>query len=82
MKLRGFTVRVKVENGLRFVENRRRRRILRSKGQEVKRERKLHNEKVHVLCCSPDIVKKSESKVTCSMYGEIRNTYRFLAGEA
>lgn len=49
---------------MRVVENRKWRRILRSKRQEVTRgERKLHNKELHILCYSPDIVTKSESKM-------------------
>jgi hypothetical protein len=51
-KLRVFTVNE--EHGLRVVENRRWRRILRSKRLEVRRgERKLRNEKLHIFLLFP-----------------------------
>jgi hypothetical protein len=72
-KRRAFTV--KDDHGVKVVENTKRRSILKSKRQEVTRgERKLQNGKLHILCCSPDILTEIESKMTCSRDGEIRNT--------
>jgi len=76
-----------IEGGrrLRVFENTLLRRIFGPKGDEVTREwRKLHNEELDVLYCSPNIVRVMKSK---RMEGEDhvarmgRNVYRVLVGK-
>jgi hypothetical protein len=47
--------------------------------------RKLHNQELSDLYCSPDIIgviqiKKNEIGRACSMYGEMGGVYRILVG--
>jgi hypothetical protein len=50
------------EHRLRVFENRHSRRIFGLKGVEVRREwRKLHNEELHILYPSPNIIKQIKS---------------------
>ena len=65
-------------------ENRVLSRILGPKRDKVIGEwRKLHNEELNDLYCSPNLVRiiKIEIGGACSMYGERRGVYRVLVGE-
>jgi hypothetical protein len=62
------------------------RRTFGPKRDEITREwRKLHNEELNDLYCSPSIAQviKIENKMggACSAYGEGRGTYRVLVGK-
>jgi len=75
------------ERGLKVFENRVLRRIFGPKRDEVTgEERKLHNEELNDLYCSPNIVRVIKSgkmrwagHVTCM--GEGRGVYRVLVGK-
>jgi hypothetical protein len=43
--------------------------------------RKMHNEELPNLHCSPSIMRIIEMGRTCSMHGEKRNSYRILVGK-
>jgi hypothetical protein len=72
---------------LRVFECRVLRRIFRPKRDEVTREwRKLHNEELHDLYCSPHIIRVIESSIMrwaghVGRMGEKRGTYRVLVGK-
>jgi hypothetical protein len=68
-------------------ENRVLRRIFGPKRDEVTRDwRKLHNEKLHNLYSSPDIIRMIKSRGMrweehVARMGETRNAYRILVGK-
>jgi hypothetical protein len=78
---------LRVERRLRALENRVRRRIFGPKGDEVTGEwRKLHNEELNDLNCSPNIVQvikmdKNETGGACSEYGEEERRIQGFGGE-
>jgi hypothetical protein len=51
----------------------------------TRKRRKLHNEELNDLCCSPKIVRAIKSRRrmggACSTYGERRGVYRVLLGK-
>jgi hypothetical protein len=68
---------------VRVTENRVLRRIFGPKRDEVTGGwRKLHNEKLHNLYSSPNIIQVKEDAMSraCSTNGEKRNAYRILVG--
>jgi hypothetical protein len=75
---------VNEEHRLRVFENRVLTRIFGPKRDEVTGEcRKMHNEELHILCSSPNIIRQIKSRrmrwaghVACM--GEERNVYRVL----
>jgi hypothetical protein len=74
------------EHRLRVFENRVLRRIFGPKKDEVMGEWKLHNEELHNLYSSPDIIRQVKSRqmrwaghVTCM--GEERKVYKVLVGK-
>jgi hypothetical protein len=75
------------DNRLKIFENRVLRRIFGPKGKEVTREwRKFHNEELHILYSSPNIIRQIKSKRMrwaghVERMGEDRNVYRFLMGK-
>jgi hypothetical protein len=75
------------ENRLRVFDNRVLRRIFGPKRDEVTGEwRKLHNEELHILYCSPNIIRQIKSRrmswVGCVAHmGEERNFYRVSMGK-
>jgi hypothetical protein len=75
------------EHRLRVFENRVLRRILRLKRDEVTGEwRKLHNEELHDLYSSPNIIRIIKSRRSrwaghVARMGEKRNAYRLLVGK-
>jgi hypothetical protein len=75
------------EHGLRVFENRVLRGIFGPKRDEVTGEwRKLHNEELHNLYSSPDIIRQIKSRRKkwaghVARMGEGRNVYRVLVGE-
>jgi hypothetical protein len=75
------------EHRLRVFENRVLRRIFGPKRDEVTGEwRKLHNEELHNLHSSPDIIRQIKSRRTrwaghVARTGEGRNVYRVLVGK-
>jgi hypothetical protein len=75
------------EHRLRVSESRVLRRIFGPKGEEGRSWRKLHNDELHSLYSSPNIVRVIKSRrmrwvghVTC--VGEGRGVYRVLVGKA
>jgi hypothetical protein len=80
-----FTLRE--EHRLRVFENRVLRRIFGPKKDEVTGEwRKLHNEELHNLYSSPDIIRQVKSRQMrwaghIARMGEERNVYRVLMGK-
>ena len=72
---------------LRVFENRVLRRIFGPKRDEVTGEwRKLHNEELNDLCCSPNIIQVIKSRRIrwaghVARRGERRDTYRVLVGK-
>jgi hypothetical protein len=75
------------ENRLRAFENRFLRRIFGLKRDEVTGEwKKLHNEELHILYTSPDIIRQIKSRRMrwsghVARMGEERNVYRALMGK-
>jgi hypothetical protein len=82
-----WSVTLRKEHRLRVFENRVLRRIFGPKRVEVTGERrKLHNEELHILYSSPNIIRQIKSRrmrwagyVACM--GEERNVYRVLMGK-
>jgi hypothetical protein len=77
---------VREERRLRVFEDRVLRRIFGPKRDEVTEEwRKLHNEELHDMCSSPNIVRVIKSRMSWAGYiaqmGEERGVYRVLIGE-
>jgi hypothetical protein len=76
-----------VEHRLRVFENRVLRRIFGSKGDEVTGGwRKLHNEELHNLYSSPNVIRMTKSRRMrwaehVARMGEKRNAYRILVGK-
>jgi hypothetical protein len=78
---------LKEEHGVRVFENRVLRRIFRPRRDEVTGDgRKLHNEELHNLYCSPNIIRMIKSR-RMRWAGHIarmeapRNAYRILVGK-
>jgi hypothetical protein len=77
-----------IEHRLRVFENRVLRRIFGPKKDEVTGEwRKLHNEKLHNLYSSPDIIRQVKSRRVrwvghVARMGEERKVYKVLVGKA
>jgi hypothetical protein len=75
------------EHRLRVFENRVLRRIFGPKRDEVTGEwRKLHNQELHNLYSSPNIIRMIKSRMMrwaehVACMGEKRNTYRILVGK-
>jgi hypothetical protein len=71
------------EHRLRFFENRMLRKILGPKREEDGSWRKLHNNELHNLYSSPNIVREDEVGGTCGTHGrgEGRDVYRVLIGK-
>ena len=82
-----WSVTLREECRLRVFENRVLRRIFDPKRDEVRGEwRKLHNEELNDLHCSPDIVrvikiKKNEMGGACSAYGGGERCVQGFGGE-
>jgi hypothetical protein len=82
-----FELIFKLFTALIVFENRVLRRIFRPKRDEVTGElRKLHNEKLHNLYSSPDIIRQIKSRRMkwaghVARMGEERNVYRVLIGK-
>jgi hypothetical protein len=82
-----WSLRLREEDGLEVFENRVLRRIFGPKRDEVTREwRKLHNEELHDLYCSPStsiikIIKSRRMGRPCSTNREKRNVYMLLVGK-
>jgi hypothetical protein len=73
------------EHRLRVFENRVLRRIFGPKGEEDGSWRKLHNDELHNLYCSPNIVRVIKSRRMrwaghVALMGEWRGVYRVLLG--
>jgi hypothetical protein len=75
------------ENRLRVFGNRVLRRIFGPKRDEVTGEwRKFHNEELHILYSSPNIIRQIKSRIMrwaghVARMGEERNVYRVLVGK-
>ena len=82
-----WSLTLREEPKLRVFENRVLRRIFGPKRDEVTREwRKLHNEELNDLYCSPNIVRVIKSRKIgwvghVARMGERRGVYRVLVGE-
>jgi len=82
-----WSLTLREERGLRVFENRVLRRIFGPKRDEVTGEwRKLHNEELNDLYCSPNIVRVLESRRMrweghVARIGERRDVYRILVGK-
>jgi hypothetical protein len=83
-----FALKVREEHKLKVFENKVVRRIFRLKRDGVTGGwRKLHNEELHNLCCSPSIIRILKSRrmrwAGHARMGEKRNVYtrRLLVGE-
>jgi hypothetical protein len=81
-----WSLTLREEHRLRVFENRVLRRILGPKRDEVTGEwRKLHNEELHILYSSPNIMKQIKSRRMCwaghaARMGEDRKVYKVLMG--
>jgi hypothetical protein len=74
------------EHRLRVFENRMLRRIFGPQRDEVTGSwRKLHNEELHGMYTSPDIIRviksRNEMDRTSSTHWEMRNSYKMLVGK-
>jgi hypothetical protein len=82
-----WSLTLREENRLRVFENRVLRRISGPKRDEVTGEwRELHNEELHILYSSPNIITQIKSRRTrwvghVARMGEERNVYRALMGK-
>jgi hypothetical protein len=82
-----FPYEYKEENILRVFENRVLRRIFGPKWDDVTGEwRKLHNEELHILYSSPNIIRQIKSRRIIwaghvARMGEEKNVYRVLMGK-
>jgi hypothetical protein len=82
-----WSLTLREEKRLRVFENRILRRILGPKRDEVTGEwRKLHNEELHILYSSPNIIRQIKSRGMrwvghVARMGEERNVYRVLMGK-
>ena len=82
-----WSLTLREEHRLRLFENRVLRRIFGPKRDEVAGEwRKLHNEELNILYCSPNIVQLIKSRrMRCAGHvarmGERRGVYRVLVGK-
>jgi hypothetical protein len=82
-----WSLTLREENRLRVFENRVLRRIFGPKMDEVTGEwRKLHNEELHILYSSPNIIRQIKSRRMrwtghAARMGEERNVYRVLIGK-
>jgi hypothetical protein len=82
-----WSLTLREENRLRVFENRVLRRISGPKRDEVTGEwRELHNEELHILYSSPNIIRQIKSRRTrwaghVARMGEERNVYRALMGK-
>jgi hypothetical protein len=80
-----WSVTLRVEHRLRVFENRVLRRIFGPKREEDGSWRKLHNDELHNLYCSPNIVRVIKSRRMrwaghVAHMGEGRDVYRVLVG--
>jgi len=72
------------EHALRVFENRVQRRIFRPKREDVAGEwRRLHNEEIHILYASPNIIRVIKSRRMiwtghATRMGKMRNTYKYF----
>jgi hypothetical protein len=74
-----LSLTLKEEHRLRVFENRVLRRIFGPKRDGVTGDwRKLHNEELHNLYSSPNIMRMIKMGRACSTNGETRNAYRIL----
>jgi hypothetical protein len=70
------------ERKLRVSENRVPRRIFGPKRDGITGEwRKLHNEELNDLYCSPNIVRVIKSRMRCGTYGGRRGVHKVLVGK-
>jgi hypothetical protein len=82
-----WSLTLREEHRLRVFENRVLRRIFGAKRDEVTGEwRKLHNEELHNLCSSPDIIRQVKSRRMSwaghvARMGEKRKMYKVLEGK-
>jgi hypothetical protein len=82
-----WSLTLREERRLRVFENRVLRRIFGSKRHEVMREwRKLHNEELHNLYLSPNIIRQTKSSrmrwaVHVACMGEERKVHNILVGK-
>jgi hypothetical protein len=83
-----WSLTLREEHRLRVFENRVLRRIFRSKRDEVMGEwRKLHNEKLHILYSSPNIIRQIKSLEievgrTCGVHGTGKECVQGFDGKA
>jgi hypothetical protein len=79
-----WSLTLREEHRLRLFENRFLRRMFGTNRDEITGEwRKLHNEELHILCSSPNIIRQIKSKRTrwaghVARVGEERNVYKVL----
>jgi hypothetical protein len=82
-----WALTLREENRLRVFENRVLRRTFGPKRDEVTGEwRKMHNEELHILYSSPNIIRQIKSRRMrwaghVARMGEERNVYRVLMGK-